>query len=106
MLSTAIVLGILALFRRLENRMPSQIYAHHMLRFAKDKALSEAELRQLLEEHGFSVREMSYALIEGGAEFEYRTVIVTRQRANVTRLVEQWLTMENLLEVRGSPTSE
>ncbi len=105
-LSTAVVLGILALFRRLEDWLPSQLYAHHVLRFARDKALSEAELRRLLGEHGFSVREMSYALIAGGAEFEYRTVIVTRDRANLERLVERLRAMEDLIEFRISPTGD
>ena len=77
-----------------------------MLRFAKDKTPSEAELRRLLEEHGFSVREMSYALLSGGTEFEYRTVIVTRKRANVERLVESLREMENLLEFRISPAND
>lgn len=105
-LSTAVVLGILALFRRLEDWLPSQLYAHHVLRFARDKTLSEAELRRLLDEHGFSVREMSYALIAGGAEFEYRTVIVTRDRANLGRLVERLRAMEDLIEFRISPTGD
>ena len=77
-----------------------------MVRFANDKVLSEAELRRLLDEHGFSVREMSYALLQGGTEFEYRTVIVTRKRLNVERLVERLRTMENVLEFRISPTSD
>ncbi len=105
-LSTVIVLGVLALFRRLEDRIPSQLYAHHVLRFARDKVPSEAELRRLLDENGFSVREMSYALIAGGAEFEYRSVIVTRKRANLERLVERLRTMEDLLEFRLAPTGD
>jgi putative Mg2+ transporter-C (MgtC) family protein len=105
-LSTVIVLGILALFRYLEDWFPSQLFVHNMLRFARDAVLSESELRRLLAEHGFVVREMSYAQIEGGAKFEYQTVIVTRQRANVERLAERLRAMENLLEFRISPTSD
>ena len=105
-LSTAIVLGILSLFRRLEDRMPSQLYAHNMLRFARDKVPSEAELRRLLDEHGFSVREMSYALIAGGTEFEYQSVIVTHKRENLERLVERLRSMEDLLEFRLTPSGD
>jgi putative Mg2+ transporter-C (MgtC) family protein len=104
--STIIVLGILALFRRLEEWLPSQLYAHNVLRFARDKTPSEAELRRLFDENGFSVRGMSYALIAGGAEFEYRTVIVTRQRRNVERLVERLRAMDDLIEFRISPTGD
>lgn len=105
-LATVLALGVLALFRRLEDWMPSQIYAHHLLRFAKEKAPSEAELRRLLSEHGFSVREMNYALVEGGTAFEYRTVIVTRQRANMARLADRLCTMDEVLEFRISPTRD
>lgn len=105
-LSTVIVLGVLALFRRLEDRIPSQHYAHQMLRFAREKAPSEGELRRMLADLGFSIREMSYALVEGGTEFEYRTVIVTGSRANMERLVAQLRTMDHVLEFRISPTSD
>ncbi len=105
-LSTVIVLGVLAVFRRLEDLIPTQLYIQNMLRFAKDDAPSETELRRLLQEHGFSVMEMSYGLIHGGATFEYRSVIVTRNAENVQRLVEQLRTMEELQEFRVSPTND
>jgi putative Mg2+ transporter-C (MgtC) family protein len=105
-LSTVIVLGILAAFRRLEDMIPTQLYLQNMLRFSKEDAPSEAELRKLLKEHGFSVMEMSYGLIYGGAAFEYRSVIVTRKSENVERLVERLRAMEELQEFRVSPTSD
>jgi putative Mg2+ transporter-C (MgtC) family protein len=105
-LSTAIVLGVLALFRHLEDRIPSQLYVHNVLRFAREKTLEEAELRRLFQEYGFSVVEMSYALINGGAEFEYRTVIMTRQSTNVKQLVARLRGMDDVLEFRVSPTSD
>jgi len=54
-LSTFAALGILALFRHLENRIPSQHFVHNMLRFASDAVPAESELRRLLSEQGFSV---------------------------------------------------
>lgn len=105
-LSTLAILGILSLFRYLEGWIPNQLYVRNMLRFAKDRTPSEATLRRLLEDHGFAVLEMSYALVDGGAEFEYRTVIVTRKRENVERLVERLRAMDELLEFRISPTSD
>ena len=105
-LSTVIVLGVLALFRRLEDHIPSLLYAHTVLRFARDKVPSEKELRRLLDEHGISVRDISYALIAGGVEFEYRSVIVTRKMSNMERLVERFRSMDDLLEFRLSPTGD
>src|SRR5947199_7062778 len=37
-------LTVLALFRYIEARLPSEFYAHHMLRFARQSVMSEAEL--------------------------------------------------------------
>ena len=105
-LSTVIVLGVQALFRRLEDHIPSLLYAHTVLRFARDKVPSEKELRRLLDEHGISVRDISYALIAGGVEFEYRSVIVTRKMSNMERLVERFRSMDDLLEFRLSPTGD
>ncbi|NQU69413.1 MAG: MgtC/SapB family protein [Rhodospirillales bacterium] len=105
-LSTVIVLGVLALFRHLEDLIPSQLYVHNVLRFAREKTLEEAELRRMFQEHDFSVMEISYALINGGAEFEYRTVIMTRHSTNVKQLVARLRGMDDLLEFRVSPTSD
>ena len=77
-----------------------------MLRFSTENAPSTAELRGLLEEHGFSVMEMSYGLIYGGGAFEYRSVIVTRKSENIERLVERLRAMEELQEFRVFPTSD
>src|SRR6476659_3779037 len=38
---TAAALIVLALFRFVEGRLPSEFYAHHMLRFARDHVIDE-----------------------------------------------------------------
>src|SRR6188508_2358447 len=47
------VLIVLAVFRLIEGKMPSEFYAHHMLRFGRDAVMSEDELRKTIAEHGF-----------------------------------------------------
>jgi putative Mg2+ transporter-C (MgtC) family protein len=39
---------VLALFRYIESRLPSEFYAHHMLRFARDHVISEEEVHRLI----------------------------------------------------------
>src|SRR4026209_2832583 len=38
----------LGVFRVIENRMPSEFYAHHHLRFRREAVMAEDELRQLI----------------------------------------------------------
>src|SRR5207249_8987948 len=54
-LATLLTLGTLTVFRRIESIMPTLLYAHHHLRFARETVMSEPEVRAMLAEHGFSV---------------------------------------------------
>jgi len=105
-LASVITLGILAVFRWFEQKLPSQLYAHHYLRFPKDKTLGEAEVRRLLEGHGFVVTSMSYRLHGDGTVFEYRTVIKTTNRSNMARLAEDLRKMENTIGFGISPIGD
>ncbi|RAU21370.1 magnesium transporter MgtC [Paramagnetospirillum kuznetsovii] len=103
---TIITIATLALFRMVEYRMPTQFYAHHLLRFTKDKALPEAEVRRLIEDHGFTISNMSYRLGEAGAVFEYKMVIRTAAKDNVEKLVDCLRGRDDLMEFRLSPTGD
>jgi putative Mg2+ transporter-C (MgtC) family protein len=89
------VLLVLAVFRFVEARLPSEFYAHHMLRFSRDRAMSEADVQKLIRDHGFTVANLSSRLIEGGEQFEYRMTIKSRDRGNADRLSRH---------LRGLPT--
>lgn len=104
--ATFITLVTLALFRVIEYQMPSQFYAHHVLRFAKDKVMSEGDVRRLMKEHCFTISNMSYRLHEGGAVFEYRMVIKTISKENLERLAEHLRVMEEIVEFRISPSGD
>jgi putative Mg2+ transporter-C (MgtC) family protein len=105
-LATLATIGTLALFRWIEERMPSQYYALHVLRFARAKTQPEAKVRKFINDHGFSVANMSYRLDDGGKVFEYRMSIRTIDQRNITRLVEGYRKREDVLEFRVSPTGD
>jgi putative Mg2+ transporter-C (MgtC) family protein len=105
-LATLATIGTLALFRWIEEWMPSQYYALHVLRFARAKTQPEAKVRKFISEHGFSVANMSYRLDDGGKVFEYRMSIRTIDQRNITRLVEDYRKREDVLEFRVSPTGD
>jgi len=46
---------VLALFRYIERQLPSEFYAHHMLRFARDHVIGEEETRKLIHDHGLNL---------------------------------------------------
>src|SRR5438270_1555736 len=63
-ISVALTLGVLALFRWIEARMPSQAYYHFDVRFAHAAPRTERPERGLGESHGFSIANFTYR-IEG-----------------------------------------
>src|SRR5215203_3561047 len=47
------ILVVLSAFRIVEDKLPSEFYAHHHLRFKRDAVMGEQELRKLVGGHGF-----------------------------------------------------
>jgi len=103
---TAATLAVLALFRLIEARLPSEYYAHHMVRFARDRVMTEADIRKLVGEHGFTIANLSSRLIEGGKEFEYRMTIKSRNRANAEALSQHLRRLPEVVEFRIAPTGD
>jgi len=105
-LATLLTLGTLTVFRRIESIMPTLLYAHHHLRFARDAVMSEPEVRAVLAEHGFSVANVSYRLIGGGRLFEYRMVIRTRDHRSTAALAQHLSQLPAVIEFRIAPTGD
>ncbi|MEN3364264.1 MAG: putative Mg2+ transporter-C (MgtC) family protein [Burkholderiales bacterium] len=104
--ATALTVGILSLFRWIEAMMPSQSYAHHLLRFARHDAIPEEQVRALLKEHGFTVANMSYRVTDDQAYFEYRMVIRTIDAENTRRLADHLRTWDRVKAFQLSPTGD
>jgi putative Mg2+ transporter-C (MgtC) family protein len=105
-LATILVLGVLSVFRQIEMRFPTEQYAHHVLRFARDAVMPEREVRAFLAENGFKVSSFAYELSPDPALFEYRMTIRTVSASKFTQLAEA---LGRLPAVRGfliSPTTE
>jgi putative Mg2+ transporter-C (MgtC) family protein len=104
--ATVLTLGVLSLFRQIEMRFPTQRFAHHALRFAREEAFSEEEVRDLLAQHDFKIASLAYELTDASQLFEYRMTIHTTHGDNFRRLAE---TLGRLPRVRAfviSPTTE
>jgi putative Mg2+ transporter-C (MgtC) family protein len=97
---------VLALFRIVEARLPSEFYAHHMLRFARNRTMGEPEVRKLIGDHGFTIANLSSRLTDGGEQFEYRMTIKSRDRANAEALSKHLRDLPEVLEFRIAPTGD
>ena len=104
--ATLLVLGTLSVFRWIEQAMPSQIYAHHHVKFERGHTMPEGELRQLIGAHHFSIANMSYRVSGDGRFFEYRMVIRTYHWENMRRLAETWRERTAIVEFRISPRGD
>lgn len=105
-MATVLTVGILSVFRWIEVRMPSQAYYHFDVRFTRAAALSERDLRGLVERHGFSIAHFSYRLDAEGRVRRHSMVIRSTDRSNAGRLCETLERDEGVLEFRIAPTGD
>ena len=106
LVGTAATLTVLAVFRIVEARLPSEFYAHHMLRFARDRVMNEEAIRKMIGDHGFDVANLSFRLAEGGKQFEYRMTIKSRDRKAAESLSSHLRGLPEVIEFRIAPTGD
>jgi putative Mg2+ transporter-C (MgtC) family protein len=105
-LSVVLTLGVLSLFRWIEARMPSHAYYHFGVRFARAGAMSERQLRELVEQHGFSIANFSYRLEGEGRVRRHSMVIRSGDRSAAGRLAVALEQNEAIQEFRIAPTGD
>ncbi len=104
-LSTILTLGVLSLFRWIEARMPSQAYYHFDVRFARSAGMTERQIRELVESHGFSIANFSYRL-EAEGRVRHSMVIRSADRSGAGRLAVTLEATESVIEFRIAPTGD
>ena len=104
-ISVALTIGVLAFFRWIEARMPSQAYYHFEVRFAREGGMTEQQLRELVERHGFSIANFSYRLDEGRVR-RHSMVIRSADRSSAGRLSEALEQTVTVHEFRIAPTGD
>ncbi len=98
--TTVTTLGVLAGFRWIEALLPVNLYANYVLRLGRDAIVPEAEIRALLEQHGFRISNVSYGMTDDRAFFEYRMVIRTTDARNLGRLARALVALPEVREFR------
>jgi len=105
-IASVITIGTLTVFRKVENWMPSQIFAHLTIDFGRKNLLSETEIRELLLQSGFSVANVSYQLLDKGERLEYRMTVRTMEKDNIERLSNTLLGISTVIEFNISQADD
>src|SRR4051794_8254721 len=103
-LSVVLTLGVLSLFRWIEARMPTQAYYHFEVRFSRTALVSERQIRELVESHGFSIANFSYRL-EGPVR-RYSMTLASAERSSAGRLAVYLEEQDYIQEFRIAPTGD
>jgi putative Mg2+ transporter-C (MgtC) family protein len=104
--ASAVTLVALALLRRLEDRFPSQSYAHLEVGFERTHAMDEERFRELVRRHGFHVRDLSYQLHLESQILDYRTVIWSTREVGVRALEQSLLAEPSVARFRLAPSRD
>jgi putative Mg2+ transporter-C (MgtC) family protein len=104
--ATILTLGTLSVFRWIENQIPVQFYAQFVIRFARNEAMPEIEMRRMLEDYGFTIANLNYRLDVESDSFEYQMVIRTNSEDNASRLAQALNRVGSVKEYRVSPTGD
>ena len=106
LIGSVITIGILTVFRKVESRMPLQIFANNTIVFRRDNYLSETEIRDLHSMNGFSVANVSRRLMGNGEQLEYRMTVRTMDRENIEKLSKTLLGSTSIVEFNISLAGE
>ncbi|HEX7026576.1 MAG TPA: MgtC/SapB family protein [Gammaproteobacteria bacterium] len=102
--SVVLTIGILAVFRWIEARMPIQAYYHFEIRFDGAAGMTEGKLRTLIESYGFSIASFSYGLDRSGSIRRHSMVLRTTDLAGASKLSEKLQATGSVHEFRIAPT--
>jgi putative Mg2+ transporter-C (MgtC) family protein len=105
-LGAVITLAVLAVFRMIENKLPTEFYSHHLVRFARQAVMGEDDLRKLIGGHGFSVANLSSRLTDEGKFFEYRMTIRSRDHRATEQLSQNLRSRPEVVEFRITPIGD
>lgn len=104
--ATVLTIGVLAQFRVIEAWMPSHSYAHYFIRFDRNNAMAESEVRAMLAGFGFTVANMRYRTTDDGADFEYQMVLQTADENNTAALAAHLRAHKQVRTFQISPTGD
>ena len=104
--SVALTLAVLSVFRWIEMRVPTQAYFNFDVKYEKAGNLSEDEMRALIQRHKFSIANFSYRLETEGRVLRHCMTLQTTDRGAAARLAQTLKENPTVLEFKLSPTGD
>jgi putative Mg2+ transporter-C (MgtC) family protein len=104
--AAVVTLIALAVLRRVEDRLPAQSFVHFEVGFDRARAMDEDRFRQLIQRHGFSMRDLSYRLQGQPQLLEYRTIIWSNKPDGVRALEQSLLAQPEVVHFWISPSRD
>jgi len=104
--SVVLTLGLLSIFRWVEERMPAQTHYRFDIRFERGSELSPDALQELVEGYGFSIANFSYRLDSEGRVCRHSMVLRTTDHRSASRLSQRLIKTGSVLGFRLSPTAD
>lgn len=105
-IATLFTLLVLSLFRWIEGALPSLHYGQLSIRFAHNNIMPQRALTELIQQHGVTCANPSYASRDNGQWFEYVMTTRTRNRENYRHLAESLSSMPQVREFSITPTGD
>lgn len=96
----------LSVFRWVEDHLPSESFADHILRYPIESVDNERQVRDMIAQHGCAIKSMSYRLAERGTIYQYHMVLKTHDKRNLARLAAHLRESDTVLEFRLAPSGE
>ena len=103
---TILTLSTLTLYRFVEERLPMLVYVQAFIRFPREQAMTEPQVRALMRENGFGVSNLAHAVTHDRKFYEYDMIVKTRKEENVRSLCRFLAEKETVVEFRISPTGD
>jgi putative Mg2+ transporter-C (MgtC) family protein len=103
-ITTALTLGTLSLFRLIEARMPAIMYVQHAVRFPLHRAVAEPDYRAFVAEHGLKAAQFSYRVSAENGYIEYQLVLSSYDTSAQRRLAAALTKNPDVLEFSLAPS--
>lgn len=103
LLATAVTLGVLSVFRWIENHLPVEQYALCHLGFDRDSIPSENAVKDVLGRQGYHVTSVSYWMDDAKGRFEYRMMIREHGHRELDELTRHLRGLPRLVSLHVAP---
>jgi len=104
-IATLLALGILSLFRVLENYLPSLSYGTLSISSLRKDTVTEEEINEVLKKHEMTASNRSYSLADEGRNVRHAMVVQTRKPENFRHLAEELGSIERIVDFAVTPVT-